>query len=386
MRDCADVGLEAHFAAVPDELCFPLLDDNLSLSCWSDADDCSSVASLVDLELPDWPPGGELQVAPPWWLPDDAYKCEYRDGASLAPDSLEDQDVEMGDELGDIETALAEEVVIETKRRQNTLAARRSRKKKSEYRQELEATVERDREEQERRMPSQLRDRAVSLSTASHPASFSTTPWQTPTITNMRIRSVRDAEIILHAVAIGLLPMVVHRLTDEERSAVRPGCVYVWEERSSDLFEASGQEIRRFTEGRSWGPSRARDNFLIYYEKDSPSRLSMSHKKNVTSAPPLIKQTYSVFVDYPKNSRKWQLIAYYTPDSLESLRTTDDVPTLARIEPPCNTYVCTRSKSARRTTGHIVASEYTLPSTVHHDRDVAFTPSTSSSTGNDWPL
>lgn len=84
-------------------------------------------------------------------------------------------------------------------------------------------------------------------------------PRQPPTITNMRIRSVRDAEIILHAVALNRLPMVLHRLADEERLALRPGCIYVWEERSSNPLEATGQEIQRFTEGRSWGPSRARD-------------------------------------------------------------------------------------------------------------------------------
>ena len=84
-------------------------------------------------------------------------------------------------------------------------------------------------------------------------------PRQQPTITDMRIRSVRDAEIILHAVACKYLPMVMHRLADEERLALRPGCIYVWEERSSNPLEATGQEIQRFTEGRSWGPSRARD-------------------------------------------------------------------------------------------------------------------------------
>ena len=96
-------------------------------------------------------------------------------------------------------------------------------------------------------------------------------PRQTPTITNMRIRSVRDAEIILHAVALGILPMVVHRLADEERLALRPGCIYVWEERSSNPLEATGQEIQRFTEGRSWGPSRARDVRLSYPVSSSQS-------------------------------------------------------------------------------------------------------------------
>ena len=38
---------------------------------------------------------------------------------------------------------------IEAKRRQNTLAARRSRKRKLEYQRELETTVEREKEEKE---------------------------------------------------------------------------------------------------------------------------------------------------------------------------------------------------------------------------------------------
>ena len=70
---------------------------------------------------------------------------------------------------------------------------------------------------------------------------------------------MEDAEKIFHAVALRLLPMVVSRLDDEERLALTSGCVYVWEERSSNPLEATGQEIQRFTEGRSWGPSRARD-------------------------------------------------------------------------------------------------------------------------------
>lgn len=82
---------------------------------------------------------------------------------------------------------------------------------------------------------------------------------QPPTCTGVRIRSVRDAEVILHAVHMRILPMVTRRLDDEERLALRPGCVYVWEERSSNPLEATGQEIQRFTEGRSWGPSRARE-------------------------------------------------------------------------------------------------------------------------------
>ena len=84
-------------------------------------------------------------------------------------------------------------------------------------------------------------------------------PTQLPTCTNLRIRSVRDAEIVLHAVTLGVLPMVHRRLDDDDRLSLTTGCIYVWEERSSNPLECTGQEIQRFTEGRSWGPSRARD-------------------------------------------------------------------------------------------------------------------------------
>jgi hypothetical protein len=52
--------------------------------------------------------------------------------------------------------------------------------------------------------------------------------------------------------------MVMQRLGSEERMALCTGCVYVWEERSGSLSESMEQGIERFTEGRSWGPSRYR--------------------------------------------------------------------------------------------------------------------------------
>ncbi|KAI0759879.1 hypothetical protein BD413DRAFT_607438 [Trametes elegans] len=191
-------------------------------------------------------------------------------------------------------------------------------------------------------------------------------PKQNPTCVGMRVRCVRDAEMILHAVALGIRPMIHHRLADEDRLALAPGCIYVWEERSSNPLEATGQEIQRFTEGRSWGPSRARDNFLIYYEKDSPARSSILHRKNVRNAPQFIKQTYSVYVDYPKNSRKWHLNAYYTQESLETLMTVDDVPIFRMVgKIPPNKYVCARNNGARRGTRQPVATEpLEMPSLV----------------------
>ena len=50
------------------------------------------------------------------------------------------------------------------------------------------------------------------------------------------------------------------RLDDDERLALRPGHIYVWEERSNNPLEANSLEsIQRFTDGRSWGPSKARE-------------------------------------------------------------------------------------------------------------------------------
>jgi hypothetical protein len=62
---------------------------------------------------------------------------------------------------------------------------------------------------------------------------------QPPTCTGIRIRSVHDAHIIFHAVMTGILPMVTRRLDTDERRMVRPGNVYVWEERGRHS-EATG--------------------------------------------------------------------------------------------------------------------------------------------------
>ena len=62
---------------------------------------------------------------------------------------------------------------------------------------------------------------------------------QKPTCVGIRVRSVRDAHLIFHAVTLGVLPMVTRRLDAEERRAVCAGNVYVWEERGRNA-EATG--------------------------------------------------------------------------------------------------------------------------------------------------
>ena len=56
-------------------------------------------------------------------------------------------------------------------------------------------------------------------------------------------RSPQDAQVIFHAVAVGVLPMVTRRLDTEERRAIMSGSVFVWEERGPNP-EATGVSSR----------------------------------------------------------------------------------------------------------------------------------------------
>ena len=62
---------------------------------------------------------------------------------------------------------------------------------------------------------------------------------QRPTCTGIRVRSIADCNVILHAVSLGILPLVSRRLSIEERRAIHSGCVFVWEERTPTI-EAAG--------------------------------------------------------------------------------------------------------------------------------------------------
>jgi hypothetical protein len=141
---------------------------------------------------------------------------------------------------------------------------------------------------------------------------------QRPTCSGLRVRSPADAQVIFHAVSLNILPMVSRRLDTDERRAISSGCVFVWEERGPNA-EATGLGIERWTDGIRWGPSRVRDEFLFYHEKDaaptediasdsdsSQSHAGPSHSRGLLRDN-LIKQTYSVFVDTPRGRRKWHL-------------------------------------------------------------------------------
>ncbi|KAG1901856.1 Gti1/Pac2 family-domain-containing protein [Suillus fuscotomentosus] len=181
---------------------------------------------------------------------------------------------------------------------------------------------------------------------------------QQPTCTSLRVRSPQDAQIIFHAVALGVLPMVTRRLDTEERRSITSGCVFVWEERGPSP-EATGLGIERWTDGKRWGPSRVRDEFLFYQERD-PEPVDIEPNSDSDTTPlaqpgvnheyvraSLVKQTYSVFVETPVGRKKWHLIAYFTHDSLDYLRTVSDLPDLARIVVPPGNYRSARHNTSK---------------------------------------
>lgn len=81
---------------------------------------------------------------------------------------------------------------------------------------------------------------------------------QRPTLENIHIRSVDDAKKLFYAVQLGWLPKIERRLDAQERRMLKPGNVYVWEEKgpSTDSYQVS---IERWTEGLSWSASRIRE-------------------------------------------------------------------------------------------------------------------------------
>jgi len=94
-------------------------------------------------------------------------------------------------------------------------------------------------------------------------------------------------------------------------------------------MEAVGEGIERWTDGRRWSCSRVKNDFLFYQEKlpdinDEAVSAAMLPNR-------LVKQTYSVYVNTSDGRRKWHLVAYYTPETRDSLLTVDDIPELAAL-------------------------------------------------------
>ncbi|CAE6437680.1 unnamed protein product [Rhizoctonia solani] len=235
---------------------------------------------------------------------------------------------------------------------------------------------------------------------------------QQATCTNVHIRTTADAHRIFHATLLGIYTPITRRLDIEERRLVKPGACFVWEERGPDA-EATGMGIERWTDGLRWGPSRVRDDFLFYHQRDNEAddedradgaeggrappakwlkKFARSRRKADSphghrtspvsprlSAPGaidrtsdrendrLIKQTYSVFATLPgggRQQRKWHITAYFTQGTIEFLRTVDQIPELAPVHPPPGTYRSARATGSKK--NHESMPSHADFALVHH--------------------
>ncbi|KAF9190888.1 hypothetical protein BGZ50_009766 [Haplosporangium sp. Z 11] len=109
------------------------------------------------------------------------------------------------------------------------------------------------------------------------------------------------------ACRLGLTSRVHRRLSDIERQSVRSGSVYCFDEREAGM--------RRWTDGKSWSPSRVTGSFLTYRELDDTH--GNHNGKNVYRPNGLLKQSFSITTS---ENQKLHLISYYTNDDVRSER------------------------------------------------------------------
>ncbi|KII91210.1 hypothetical protein PLICRDRAFT_173100 [Plicaturopsis crispa FD-325 SS-3] len=194
---------------------------------------------------------------------------------------------------------------------------------------------------------------------------------QHPTLQDVRIRSTRDAHRVFYAVARQVVPLITRRLDAEERRAIKPGNIYVWEERGAVPQVATGLGMERWTDGMGWGPSRVREEFLFYHQKEleyteasnnasTPwaqmiSLYPIARPRATSDAERLIKQTYSVNVSLPadraeKITRKWHITAYFSQQTLDGLRPIDQIPGVGDVPLPEGWFKSARATKKRSAT------------------------------------
>ncbi|CAG8498446.1 9007_t:CDS:2 [Diversispora eburnea] len=85
------------------------------------------------------------------------------------------------------------------------------------------------------------------------------------------VKTPQDAILLFEACRMGILSRIQRRLSEKERSSIRSGSVFVWDEREAGM--------RRWTDGKSWSASRVSGSFLTYRELES-KRKSNSRGSN----------------------------------------------------------------------------------------------------------
>ncbi|KAI0264665.1 Gti1/Pac2 family-domain-containing protein [Gloeopeniophorella convolvens] len=180
---------------------------------------------------------------------------------------------------------------------------------------------------------------------------------QQPTLQNCRIRTAQDALQVFHAVARNVLTLLTRRLDADERKAIRSGNVYIWEDRSASTSDSGGLSMERWTDGMSWGPSRIREEFLFYYQRDPAQERNPSSAGRLNfplhDSDKLIKQTYSVYVFLPEDrgqdiTRKWHLTAYFNQRTVDELTPIESVPNVGRVPVPEGLFRSARATKGKR--------------------------------------
>jgi hypothetical protein len=103
------------------------------------------------------------------------------------------------------------------------------------------------------------------------------------------IETTTDALLLFEACRRGVLPKIGRRLQERERSIIRSGSVFIFDEKESGNFnyilfhthtqlKQKKKGIKRWTDGRAWSPSRILGNFLIYRELDNRETLNQKQQ------------------------------------------------------------------------------------------------------------
>ncbi|KAF8805002.1 hypothetical protein BYT27DRAFT_7169748 [Phlegmacium glaucopus] len=180
---------------------------------------------------------------------------------------------------------------------------------------------------------------------------------------SLHMRDVRDAQVILEAVRLNILPLIKRRLLASERDEVQSGHIYVWEEAQDD------GGLLRWTDGRRWSQSRMKGDFLFYEEKiettqeereaKAARRAHKASDPNAIIQPPmrrkdrpskpngLIKQTYSVSAHLPgmPPNKKWHIVAYFSAET--RLPVIEDYANLRTINVPPGIFSSNKILGAR---------------------------------------
>ncbi|TPX63130.1 hypothetical protein SpCBS45565_g06857 [Spizellomyces sp. 'palustris'] len=149
------------------------------------------------------------------------------------------------------------------------------------------------------------------------------------------VETLEDAVLLLEACRQGYLRRNQRRLTENEKGRIESGSIWIWDEEEA--------QIRRWTDGRTWSPSRRLlERFLVYYEIDGTVRnRRTSEETNSThedSDMPMYKRKKDglckrCLAVTTTDGRRQHLVAYYSEEDVRSgkLRRPSQQPNLASV-------------------------------------------------------